>query len=95
MVAVCFSCDLFPVHTGRLFICPADPELSGPTPGNPYMGLHAPDLADPVILVVFRLGRSGLDPVLHDHRHDIRRCRLGSGMVLVHLPPDQGISVPE
>lgn len=57
--------------------------------------LYTPDMADPFVLVVFRLGCSGLDFLFHDHRHDICRSGMGSGMVLVHLSPYQGFSVPE
>ena len=61
----------------------------------PHLALYAPDMADPFVLVVFRLGCSGLDFLFHDHRHDICRSGMGSGMVLVHLSPYQGFSVPE
>lgn len=47
------------------------------------------------VLVVLRLGCSGLGLLFHHHRHDICRRSMGSGMVLVHLSPDKGFPLPE
>lgn len=95
MVAIYFSCRLLSVHAWHIFICTIDPELSGSAESDSYLALHAPDMADPFVLVVLCMGGCGLDILFHDHRHDICRSGMGSGMVLVHLSPDQGVSVPE
>ena len=88
--AVCFLFTL-----GIFSFGTTDPELSGPSESDSHLALYTPDMADPFVLVVFRLGCSGLDFLFHDHRHDICRSGMGSGMVLVHLSPYQGFSVPE
>lgn len=95
LVALYFPRRLLSVHARHIFICTTDPELSGPSESDSHLALYTPDMADPFVLVVFRLGCSGLDFLFHDHRHDICRSGMGSGMVLVHLSPYQGFSVPE